>query len=468
MKDYKPHKYQQEVLDFMDQRNYAGLLLEPSLGKTSIMLKHVVDKGLKALLIAPVNICATTWPSEILQWSMCAGLKYEFLHGTKKEIALYKLYESSADIIAITPDALEWFFSHPNVIKKLGLNTLIVDELTKFKNTGSKRFKLLKPNLAKFEYRYGLTGSFVANSLINAYGQMYVLDMGAALGKTKAIFEALYFNKVLTLIGNQKYVYTHVERDNSATRMADSIKGTCITLSAKDNIDLPELHVNNIIVGIDDKIKKMYNTIIKELVITLQDSNVPIAHKSGALFKAQQVLAGAVYIDDVDTNTRRIEALHSAKIDALESLVDELNGEQLFIGYKFKFEVDMLKAKFGSAISFIGSNVAANITAENIAKWNDKKIILLAGNPSSVSHGLNLHLSGCRHICYTNLPYDYEVYDQFYRRVYRQNNGNARVVLHRLIVNNSLDQDIAKVLDDKGAMQDLFLSILDNNKTEGL
>src|SRR3546814_17206236 len=62
-------------------------------------------------------------------------------------------------------------------------DVLVVDELSKLKNTQTVRFKALKLVLNTFGRRWGLTGSPAANGLLDLFGQTYVLDMGNALGQ---------------------------------------------------------------------------------------------------------------------------------------------------------------------------------------------------------------------------------------------------------------------------------------------
>jgi hypothetical protein len=39
----------------------------------------------KALLLAPLRVCHSTWPRELEKWSDFAGLKAVVVHGDKKD-----------------------------------------------------------------------------------------------------------------------------------------------------------------------------------------------------------------------------------------------------------------------------------------------------------------------------------------------------------------------------------------------
>src|SRR3546814_8967802 len=72
-------------------------------------------------------------------------------------------------------------------------DVLVVDELSKLKNTQTVRFKALKLVLNTFGRRWGLTGSPAANGLLDLFGQTYVLDMGNALGQYITHYRMEYF-----------------------------------------------------------------------------------------------------------------------------------------------------------------------------------------------------------------------------------------------------------------------------------
>src|SRR3546814_5913638 len=89
------------------------------------------------------------------KWTDFRGLRYVVLHGPKKD----QLLREDADIYIINFEGLEWLLDvtktknakgktqvHVDVkrFKKFGFDVLVVDELSKLKNTQTVRFKALK------------------------------------------------------------------------------------------------------------------------------------------------------------------------------------------------------------------------------------------------------------------------------------------------------------------------------------
>jgi SNF2 family DNA or RNA helicase len=181
---WTPHGYQKRGVKFLLEHQAAGLLLDPGLGKTSIVLaafSFLKKKKLasKMLVIAPLRPCYLVWPAEVTKWQDFNGLKVVVLHGKHKE----ELLHEEADVYVINPEGLDWLLTGGRGTfdrkrwRSLGFDTLVVDELTKFKKASGKRFKLLKNVLETFQRRWGLTGTPNPNGLIDLFGQMYILDL---------------------------------------------------------------------------------------------------------------------------------------------------------------------------------------------------------------------------------------------------------------------------------------------------
>jgi SNF2 family DNA or RNA helicase len=76
----------------------------------------------------------------------------------------------------------------------------------------------------------------------------------------------------------------------------------------------------------------------------------------------------------------------------------------------------------------------------------------------AMGHGLNLQASG-NHICWYSLTWNYELYDQFNRRVYRQGQ-TKRVIVHRILARGTLDETVAQVLSSKERGQNALFQAL--------
>lgn len=153
------------------------------------------------------------------------------------------------------------------------------------------------------------------------------------------------------------------------------------------------------------------------------------------------------------------ENIHDAKLDALEDLIDEMQGSPILVAYEFKHDLERIIKRFGKDTPYIGGGITAARSKELETLWNEGKLPFLFGHPQSIGHGLNLQKSG-NHVCWFSLTWDFELYDQFIRRVYRQGNTNSRVFNHMIVAKDTIDESIVWALKSKDKKQQSLFSAL--------
>ena len=90
--------------------------------------------------------------------------------------------------------------------------------------------------------------------------------------------------------------------------------------------------------------------------------------------------------------------------------------------------------------------------------WNRGDVDVLLAHPASCAYGLNLQEGG-RHVIWYTLTWSLELYQQANARLYRQ--GQERpVIIHRLLVQGGVDQDVARALEGKADTQDALMTAL--------
>ncbi|MDF8247701.1 ATP-dependent helicase, partial [Listeria monocytogenes] len=127
--------------------------------------------------------------------------------------------------------------------------------------------------------------------------------------------------------------------------------------------------------------------------------------------KLLQLAGGAIYDED-----KNVQHIHDRKLEALEGIIEESQGEPILIFYYFKHDLERLKAKF--------KDLRTLESDETIDEWNSRKIPLLAVHPKSAGHGLNLQKGG--HIAvWFSLTWSLEYYQQANARLVRQGQESA-------------------------------------------
>lgn len=400
--------------------------------------KRVVKK---ALIIAPLRPMRKVWPDEIKKWADFADITYTIVHGGNKEAALAQ----DVDVYIINPEGIGWLFDAKR--KRPEFDVLIVDESTKFKNSSTQRFKVLKPHLPSFSRRWILTGTPVPNGLLDLFGQVYILDLGRSLGRFITHYRTEYF--VPSGYGG----YEWKPQPDAFSRITEAISPLCLQLSAEEYLQMPELVSHDLIVSLPPTSRKLYDELERDFLVQMESGEEVIALNAAAAgTKLRQIANGALYTG-VDT----WKGLHDEKLDALESLLEELNGHPVLIFYEFKHDAERISARLGSIPNLSGST-GSKFDAL-VDQFNSGRIAALLAHPASAGHGLNLQGS-CHHIIWFGIPWNLEYYDQAIARVYRQGQSAEKVFVYHLVAKDTKDEDVAKVLVVKDRNQQGLLRAL--------
>ena len=176
--------------------SHAGLLLDMGLGKTVVTLtvlhRLLYDEFAlnKALVIAPKRVAEDTWSREAEKWDHLSDLRVVKVLGSAKqrEAAL----RQDGDVYVINRENVVW------LVETLGshwpFDGIVIDELSSFKSSRSKRWRALRRVIGCANYVYGLTGTPAPGGYIDLWPEMYLLDRGQRLGRTLGEYRNTYFN----------------------------------------------------------------------------------------------------------------------------------------------------------------------------------------------------------------------------------------------------------------------------------
>jgi SNF2 family DNA or RNA helicase len=444
---WTPHHYQEKAIEFLIERSEAGLFLDPGLGKTSITLaafKALRSAGFvtKMLVVAPLRPCYSVWPKEVKKWDNFNALSVGILHGAKKD----KVLAEDHDIYVINPEGLRWLFTA--IRGRMPFEMLVVDESSKFKTTNTQRFKTVKPHLNKFKRRYILTGSPATNSLLDLFGQIFVMDLGKTFGPYVTHFRTQFFNQ--TGFGGYEWVL----KKGADTEIYDRLAPSVLRMSAQDYLELPELIIEDIEVELPKKVRDMYDQLEASLRLDFAAGKVLASNAAVAAMKCRQIANGGVYLDGEDN----WQHLHDAKTEAVEDLIEELEGQPALIAYEFRHDLERLKKAIGKHTPHIGGGVSGKATDAIVDQWNRGELKALLGHPKSMSHGLNMQEAG-RAVIWHSLTWSLEEYDQFIRRIWRQGQ-KGRVFVYRIIAKGTIDEAVVKALGRKDKTQSALFNAL--------
>lgn len=449
---FEPHQYQQKAIQFCLERACAGLFLSPGLGKTSCILAVVSTlkkMGLvnKVLILAPLRVCYATWPAEITKWDDFSHLSIGVMHGKDKA----KVLREEHDIYVMNYEGLKWLQAE-TAKGSFPFSMLVIDESSKMKSTATQRFKIIRKMLNKFARRYILTGSPAANSLLDLFGQVYCMDTGATFGPYITAYKAQYFQQT----GFNGYDW--VLRPGAEAEIHAKVAPRVLQMSAEDYLEMPKLIKTNIVVQLPDEAQVQYLSMEKKLKLDIEEGKVTAVNAAVAIGKCRQIAGGSVYSSDDPSGDRVVHHIHNAKLEALEDLVEELEGQSLLVFYEYQHEADAINKYFGGKVPIIGGGMSQVLSAKIMAAWNRSELPLLLAQSAAVSHGLNLQQGGSA-MCWYTLTYSLETYEQAIARLYRQGQEKPVFVYH-ILAKNTVDYAVLGIINKKDKQQNNLLTAL--------
>ena len=444
------HVYQHTALQFIRDNPFCALFVDLGLGKTVTAMTAAAEFLMngevnKVLIIAPLKVANKTWPDEFSVWEHTCCMNYQVLTGDAKTRA--QAIKSKASIHIINRENVEWLVDQWRT--KWPYDMVVIDESSAFKDHTTKRFKALK-NVRKYVKRMvQLTATPAAESYLHLFAQIYLLDQGERLGKTVTSYREKYFTQ-------NRWSMKWDLRPGAKEEITSKIQDICLVMKAEDYLDMKQPQHIESPVYLSDVEMSRYNAMEEDFLTEVMqeggESLIIEAETAATLAsKLLQMASGFIYhserelVNGKPKLNRTAHQLHDHKMDALEALLEQLEGENVMIVYHFKPTLARLLAKFPDA-------VAMDKAGNAVTPWNKGKIKKLLVHPQSCGHGLNLQKGG-RVMIFYDIPWSLETYQQVIGRLHRQ--GQTRqVLLYHLVAKGTADEKVVVRLKEKRDTQE--------------
>lgn len=428
----------------------CAIFAAPGSGKTGCTLWplkaiQLLDEG-PGLIIAPRRVAHETWVKEAKKWDGL-DITVRAIKGTASERS--RVLKRPSDFYTITYELLPWLVEH------LGdawpFRTIIADESTRLKGfrlgQGGARTKALgkvawRPDVVRF---IELTGTPSPNGIKDLWGQMWFLDKGERLGKTFDSFSSRWFRPSWDGYGIEPFAHSQKE-------IEALIADLCLTVDPGDYIPIDKPIERIVEIELPPAARKLYDDMEREMFIELAgDLEVEAISAAGRTNKCLQLANGAVY-HDADGNWTEV---HSAKLDALESIIEEAAGMPVLVAYQFVSDLARMRERFPKLKTLDEISVADFVTGH---------YPILAGHPASMGHGVD-GLQDGTHIMVDfssgwNLEYDQQVIERI-GPVRQMQSGHKRPVYrYRLVAVDTVDELVSERREGKATVQQILLDAM--------
>lgn len=443
------HDYQRYAVEFVETHAVALLILTMGLGKTIISLTAIVDllfdsfESRKVLIIAPLRVARDVWPQEKDQWEHTKDLRMSVMTGSCKERV--RALKTRANIYVINRENVKWLVEYlEQHHQPWPFDTVVIDEITSFKNARSERYKALRKVRPYIKRIWGLTGTPTPQGLLDLWAEVSILDMGKRLGRFIGRYREAYFRPG-AMNPYTGVIYNYVPLPGAEEAIYKKISDMTISMKSMDFLDMPDkVDVKHEVV-MDGKERKLYDKFRKEMALDLKEGTVDAANAAVLSGKLQQLANGAIYID----KDRNYSVIHNRKLDMLEDLVEQANGQSVLVAVWYQHD----KERIMERLTDLGYHPREIRSSQDIEDWNTPgKIDVGLISPASAGHGLNLQKGGAHILIYFSEVWSLELVQQMDARLWRQGQKNT-VTIHHIICKDTVDEDILAALESKNTTQ---------------
>lgn len=230
------------------------------------------------------------------------------------------------------------------------------------------------------------------------------------------------------------------------------LRDICLSLDARDHFDLREPIVNVIRVDLPAKARRLYRDMEREMFMQLDGTAIEAFNAASKTMKCLQLANGAAYTDDHGT----WKEIHDAKLQALESVLEEAAGAPVLVAYHFKSDLARL-------LRALPQGRALDTDPQTTRDWNAGSIPVLFAHPASAGHGLNLQDGGNILVMFGHWR-DLEQYQQIVERIgparQAQAGRDRPVFIPHIVAADTVDEIVMQRRESKREVQDLLLEAM--------
>lgn len=450
------HPYQHNATDMLYE--HAGMLgvMPTGAGKTAVGLtafSELQRDGFvrKGVLLAPKRVALSVWPHEPLKWAHLVHLKVRALTGPPKK-RWESLWCAHTDLYALGINNIVWLLEacadwdddDPR------FDILIVDESSRVKNPRGTWAKTLRKLAKKFKTVWLLTGTPRPNSEQDYFVPMAVVSSDKLWGRS---FDKWRRTNFFPVDFEQRQWAIHqsaqekINRD--VARYSFKVPLSEVPRPASD----PIVHK----VTLPPKARIHYKKMERDLFTTLEHVDITAFSTAVSTGKLAQIAQGFIYDDKAIARS-----VHHAKIEMLEHLLADMQGDAAALVYWFKEDLVRLRDVVPGLV-WLGDGVSDKRSAEIEDDWNAGNIEHLALHPASAGHGLNLQGTQAQLIHYA-LTWSAELYEQVVARVARQGYVRKKkewvVLNHHIVADGTVDDIKMRRVSEKLTAQQAAVEYL--------
>lgn len=465
---FTPFAHQRHMANFHALHPKCFNLSDMGTGKTLGCLwaaDYLMREGVikKALVLSPLSTLRSVWENEVFKHFL-GRRRATIVYGDRAK-RLSILADRKPDFYILNHDGLTIGSKRAYGHRGLGLGPIaqavadrpdidlvIVDEASAYKDRTTLRTQVLRGTVASKPYLWLLSGTPTPNAPTDAWSLARIVQ--GSMTESFVSFQSRTMTKLTTFKWAPK---------PDAADAVSKLLSPGIRYNRDECLDLPPLVVETREVPLSDTQKKAYDTLKKELALTLKDGKQVTAFNEAVLrLKLIQVAAGAVY--GPDREVHRTDC--GPRLDELRSVLDEVGIAKVLVFAPLTSVVNLL---YSELKSWLGERAVARIygatphgqRAQILRQFQEEKDPrVIVADPGTMAHGITATAANA---IVWFAPVDKpEVYEQANARINRP--GQTRSMLVVRLVSTPVERAIFHRLHEKASLQGAILGLVEEGR----
>lgn len=444
---------QQEAYEFAMAHNACMLDMDMGTGKTRVAIDVAFDRldAYRVLVVCPKAVIGV-WRENLEKFKpdsgwICWDLQKGSVKKKAEDLKEWLHQPATKQFVVINYDSV-WRRELGDLILKSRFNMVILDESHRAKSAGSKTSKYLTMLGKRVKYRMCLSGTPMANSPLDVYGQYRFLD--------PSIFGTNYFmfkTKYAILGGPDHNFVVGFRNQKDLNAKFKTIAYTCKMKDVAERIKLPEF-LPNIKRSVELPFRDMrtIKQLNKEFIAECGSGHVVVNNVLTKLIRIQQITSGFCFTQESVFDEKKMQGLNTAKRDSLEDMLIDIDPKDpvvVFCQFTYDLKSVHIAAEKSGRICFELSG-----STNELEQWkNDNTGSVIAVQIQAGSEGVDMTRSN--YAIYYSIPHSLAQYEQSRARLYRP--GQTRPVsFHHLVASGTIDEALYRSLMKK---EDIIKSI---------
>lgn len=439
---------QQEAFEFSMKHSAVMLDMEMGTGKTRVALDVAFARSTvhKILIVCPKAVIGV-WRENLHKFhdrenwacwdtrtgtvkSKAENLK-EWLHNLETAGTVDKMF------VVINYDSV-WRKELGDFVNRFAnFDLVILDESHRAKAAGSKVSKYLAMVGKKTKYKMCLSGTPMANSPLDVYGQYRFLDPNI-FGTSYYLFQCEY-----AIMGGPdlKFVVGYKNQKLLNAKFS-SIAYTCKMSEVADKIKLPDAlppicrHVQ-----LPAKDMRTIEELSREFVAECGAGHVVVNNVLTKLLRIQQICSGFCLTQESVFDTPETQELNTAKQDELSDILSDISPlSSVVVFCVFRHDLTSIRQ---TAEKNHRKYFELSGSENTLEDWKKVDGAVIGVQIQAGSEGVDM--TKAHHAIYYSIPHSLALYNQSRARLYRPNQKNAVSFMH-LIAEDTVDEAMYRSL----------------------